>query len=55
VAKIQLTDEEAKRYSGCPVVLDFQSGFYMFPVSLPPSAHPIAPRSDTGRSRPPTA
>ncbi|EIN06698.1 FAD dependent oxidoreductase [Punctularia strigosozonata HHB-11173 SS5] len=31
VATIQLTEEEAARYRACPVILDFGSGFYMFP------------------------
>ncbi|TFK51113.1 FAD dependent oxidoreductase [Heliocybe sulcata] len=31
VAMIQLTPEEADRYRDCPVVLDFKSGFYVFP------------------------
>jgi len=30
-AKIQLTEEEAARYRDVPVVLDFRSGFYVFP------------------------
>lgn len=32
IATIQLTPEEAERYRSCPVVLDFTSGFYIFPV-----------------------
>lgn len=35
VATIQLTSAEAKRYRSCPVVLDFGTGFYIFPVSTP--------------------
>jgi len=31
---IQLTEEEANAFKDCPVVLDFGSGFYVFPVSL---------------------
>lgn len=31
VAMIQLTPEDAERYRSCPVVLDFGSGFYIFP------------------------
>ncbi|GJE91407.1 FAD-binding oxidoreductase [Phanerochaete sordida] len=31
VATIQLTEEDADRYRATPVVLDFGSGFYMFP------------------------
>lgn len=31
VATIQLTAEEALKYNDCPVVLDFKSGFYVFP------------------------
>ncbi|KDQ55204.1 hypothetical protein JAAARDRAFT_37733 [Jaapia argillacea MUCL 33604] len=31
VATIQLTTKEAERYRKCPVVLDFKSGFYVFP------------------------
>ncbi|KAL1745024.1 FAD dependent oxidoreductase [Schizophyllum fasciatum] len=31
VAMIQLTEEEAVHYRKCPVVLDFSSGFYVFP------------------------
>ena len=34
VAMIQLTPEEAVKYQDCPVVLDFKSGFYVFPVGL---------------------
>lgn len=30
---VQLSDEEAAKYRHCPVVLDFSSGFYIFPVS----------------------
>ena len=29
---IQLTPEEAKTYKDVPVVLDYTTGFYMFPV-----------------------
>jgi sarcosine oxidase/L-pipecolate oxidase len=32
VATIQLNHEEADKYRDCPVVLDFGSGFYIFPV-----------------------
>jgi hypothetical protein len=32
IAMIQLTKEEAAQYEDCPVVLDFASGFYVFPV-----------------------
>jgi sarcosine oxidase/L-pipecolate oxidase len=32
VATIQLSKEEAERYRDVPVVLDFRSGFYVFPV-----------------------
>ncbi|KAF5380555.1 hypothetical protein D9615_004704 [Tricholomella constricta] len=31
IAMLQLTEEEAERYKECPVVLDFSSGFYIFP------------------------
>ncbi|TRM69123.1 FAD dependent oxidoreductase [Schizophyllum amplum] len=31
VAMVQLTEEEAVQYRKCPVVLDFSSGFYVFP------------------------
>ncbi|THH18114.1 hypothetical protein EW146_g2820 [Bondarzewia mesenterica] len=31
VATVKLTPEEADRYRQCPVILDFLSGFYMFP------------------------
>ncbi|KAI0260175.1 FAD dependent oxidoreductase [Gloeopeniophorella convolvens] len=31
VATVQLTDEEAARYRAVPVVLDFRTGFYVFP------------------------
>ncbi|KAJ2928290.1 hypothetical protein H1R20_g8794, partial [Candolleomyces eurysporus] len=31
VSMIQLTAEEAAKYQDCPVVLDFKSGFYVFP------------------------
>ncbi|GLB37751.1 putative FAD dependent oxidoreductase [Lyophyllum shimeji] len=31
VAMIQLTDYEVELYKDCPVVLDFSSGFYVFP------------------------
>jgi len=31
IAMIQLTDKEAELYNECPVVLDFGSGFYVFP------------------------
>ncbi|KAF8995386.1 FAD dependent oxidoreductase [Cyathus striatus] len=37
VAMIQLTEEEAKLYESMPVVLDFSSGFYIFP----PNEHNI--------------
>ena len=30
---VQLSREEAEMYGDCPVVLDFSSGFYIFPVS----------------------
>ena len=30
---VQLTPEEADVYRECPVVLDFESGFYIFPVT----------------------
>jgi hypothetical protein len=30
---VQLSEEEADKYRLCPVVLDFSSGFYIFPVS----------------------
>ena len=33
VATIQLTPEEAEEYRKTPVVLDFRTGFYVFPVS----------------------
>ena len=33
VATIQLTPEEAEEYRRTPVVLDFRTGFYVFPVS----------------------
>lgn len=33
---IQLSKEEANLYKDCPVVLDFDSGFYIFPVSSHP-------------------
>lgn len=29
---IQLTELEGEQYKYCPVVLDFASGFYVFPV-----------------------
>jgi len=32
VATIQLSREEAERYRDVHVVLDFRSGFYIFPV-----------------------
>lgn len=35
IVTIQLTKEEADRYKQCPVVLDFDSGFYIFPASFP--------------------
>lgn len=31
---IQLSEAEARTYKDCPVVLDFSTGFYIFPVSL---------------------
>ncbi|KAJ7686467.1 FAD dependent oxidoreductase [Mycena rosella] len=31
IAMVQLTKEEGNRYRQCPVVLDFESGFYIFP------------------------
>jgi len=31
---VQLSEKEAEIYKDCPVVLDFSSGFYIFPVSL---------------------
>ncbi|KAJ7076830.1 FAD dependent oxidoreductase [Mycena belliarum] len=31
IAMIQLTEEEGDRYRTCPVVLDFETGFYIFP------------------------
>ena len=31
---VQLSQKEAEIYKDCPVVLDFSSGFYIFPVSL---------------------
>ena len=34
IATIQLTKEEADAYRQCPVVLDFSSGFYVFPASF---------------------
>jgi sarcosine oxidase/L-pipecolate oxidase len=34
IAMVQLTQEEADIYKNCPVVLDFESGFYIFPVSI---------------------
>ena len=40
VATIQLTAEEGDRYRGCPVILDFVSGFYIFPVSRRVVWHP---------------
>ena len=40
VATIQLTAEEGDRYRGCPVFLDFVSGFYIFPVSHQVVWHP---------------
>ncbi|PPQ62942.1 hypothetical protein CVT24_006182 [Panaeolus cyanescens] len=30
-ATIQLSEDEAKKYKACPVVLDFSTGFYIFP------------------------
>jgi hypothetical protein len=33
IATIQLTPEEAEDYRKTPVVLDFRTGFYVFPVS----------------------
>jgi hypothetical protein len=33
IATIQLTPEEAEEYRKTPVVLDFRTGFYVFPVS----------------------
>lgn len=33
MAMVQLSPEEAEIYKDCPVVLDFSSGFYIFPVS----------------------
>lgn len=33
MAMIQLSPEEAEIYKDCPVVVDFSSGFYIFPVS----------------------
>lgn len=33
IATIQLTPEEAETYHNTPVVLSFNTGFYMFPVS----------------------
>lgn len=32
VATIDLTPDETDRYRKCPVILDFATGFYMFPV-----------------------
>ncbi|KAK7057537.1 DAO domain-containing protein, partial [Favolaschia claudopus] len=32
VAMIQLSQDEAELYKDCPVVLDFKTGFYIFPV-----------------------
>ena len=34
VGTIQLTEEEATAYKGCPVVFAMDTGFYVFPVSL---------------------
>ncbi|KAI0343725.1 FAD dependent oxidoreductase [Trametopsis cervina] len=34
VATIQLTAEEAETYRKCPVVLDFRTGFYIFPPNV---------------------
>ncbi|KAJ6495764.1 FAD dependent oxidoreductase [Mycena vitilis] len=31
VAMVQLTEQEALAYKACPVVVDFESGFYIFP------------------------
>ncbi|KAM6502510.1 FAD dependent oxidoreductase [Amanita muscaria] len=31
IATMQLTEEEAARYRGCPVLLDLTTGFYVFP------------------------
>ncbi|KAF9470006.1 FAD dependent oxidoreductase [Collybia nuda] len=31
IATLQLTDDEMRRYRKCPVVLDFSTGFYIFP------------------------
>jgi len=31
VATIKLDQEEARKYADCPVILDFQTGFYIFP------------------------
>lgn len=33
IAQIQLTEEEAARYRDVPVLLNFHTGFYVFPVS----------------------
>ena len=33
MAMVQLSRKEAEMYKDCPVVLDFSSGFYIFPVS----------------------
>jgi sarcosine oxidase/L-pipecolate oxidase len=33
IATIQLSSEETHNYRDCPVVLDFGSGFYVFPVN----------------------
>jgi len=30
---LQLSEQEAKAYRDCPVILDLSSGFYIFPVS----------------------
>ena len=32
---IKLSQEEAERYKGVPVVMDFHTGFYIFPVCAP--------------------
>ncbi len=36
---IQLTPEEGDQYRDCPVVLNFVTGVYMFPVRM----HPLEP------------
>jgi hypothetical protein len=36
---IQLTPEEGDKYRDCPVVLNFDTGFYVFPVRADMKTH----------------